>query len=185
MDFTRQELHVRRIECRGFRRSDGLWDIEGTLRDNKTYPFELGDRGTVTPDDPVHEMSLRLTFDEEMTIRDVGVVMAKTPYAICPCAAAIMPALIGVRIGVGWLGEVRKRLPRTERCTHLYEMLPVLATAAWQTMSIQRKKPSSDPAKIDTCYAYEAERLRLRTGATPDPVSSARRSSGDPPGRAP
>lgn len=162
MDVTRQELHVRRIECRGFRRSDGLWEVEGTLRDNKSYPLELGDRGTITPDDAVHDMRLRLTFDDEMTIRDVGVTMAKTPYSICPGAAGIMPALIGVRIGVGWLSEVRKRLPRTERCTHLYEMLPPLATAAWQTMSIQRQNPNSDPAKVGTCYAYGAERLRLR-----------------------
>ena len=27
----REQLHTRRIECRGYRREDGLWDIEGTL----------------------------------------------------------------------------------------------------------------------------------------------------------
>ena len=33
----RQRLHTRRIECHGYRRNDGLWDIEGYL-----LVFELG-----------------------------------------------------------------------------------------------------------------------------------------------
>ena len=35
----REPLHTRRVECRGYRRADGLWDIEGHLVDTKAYPF--------------------------------------------------------------------------------------------------------------------------------------------------
>ncbi len=36
---TREELHVRQIEFRGFRRSDGLFEIESQLADRKTHDF--------------------------------------------------------------------------------------------------------------------------------------------------
>jgi hypothetical protein len=36
----REPLHTRSITCRGYRRADGLWDIEGHLRDVKDYSFQ-------------------------------------------------------------------------------------------------------------------------------------------------
>ncbi len=33
----RQLMHNRAIECRGYQREDGMWDIEGHLVDTKTY----------------------------------------------------------------------------------------------------------------------------------------------------
>ena len=36
---SRQLLHKRVVQCWGYRREDGLWDIEGRLVDTKTYPF--------------------------------------------------------------------------------------------------------------------------------------------------
>ena len=58
------------IECRGFRRADGLWDIEGHLTDTKTYDFDTQFRGTVASGAPVHEMWLRLTVDDDLVIRE-------------------------------------------------------------------------------------------------------------------
>ena len=31
----RQPVHDRRVRCQGYRRADGLWDIEGHLTDTK------------------------------------------------------------------------------------------------------------------------------------------------------
>ena len=39
----REHIHTRDIRCRGFRREDGLWDIEVTLEDTKTYSFDNRD----------------------------------------------------------------------------------------------------------------------------------------------
>ncbi|MBO6784243.1 MAG: DUF2889 domain-containing protein, partial [Alphaproteobacteria bacterium] len=36
----REHIHTRTVECAGYRRTDGLWDIEGHLTDVKTYTFE-------------------------------------------------------------------------------------------------------------------------------------------------
>ena len=39
---ARQAIHDRHVHCAGLRREDGLWDIEGHIRDTKTYSFETG-----------------------------------------------------------------------------------------------------------------------------------------------
>ena len=38
-DTTREELHFRRIDMRGYRRSDGLFEVEGRVTDRKTQDF--------------------------------------------------------------------------------------------------------------------------------------------------
>ena len=62
-------MHNRAIECRGYQREDGLWDIEGHLVDTKTYPTSARDTGRARqPGEPVHNMWLRLTIDLDMKI---------------------------------------------------------------------------------------------------------------------
>lgn len=53
---AREHIHTRRVECQGFRRADGLWDIEGHLTDVKTYSFHNDDRGTMEPGDPIRNV---------------------------------------------------------------------------------------------------------------------------------
>ncbi len=162
MTVTREELHFRKIECQGFRRSDGLWDVEGRLVDTKTYAVVVGDRGNVPIGDPIHDMSLRLTLDSNYLIRDAAATMTQTPYTICPGALTAMRELIGLRICAGWLAEVRKRLTRQECCTHLFELLGPIATTAFQTLSVVRGKPTDNPGKINSCYAYSADRALVK-----------------------
>ena len=64
----RELVHDRTIVCRGWRRSDGNWDIEGHLVDTKTYGFPNEFRGQVQAGEPIHDMWLRLTIDADMTI---------------------------------------------------------------------------------------------------------------------
>jgi len=45
----RKKIHRRSIECHGYQRDDGLWDIEGHLTDTKTYTFKNRDRGDISP----------------------------------------------------------------------------------------------------------------------------------------
>src|SRR6185437_10129463 len=56
----REPIHRRQIECRGYRRADGLWDIEGHLIDIKSYAFQNEHRGEVAAGEPIHEMWLRI-----------------------------------------------------------------------------------------------------------------------------
>ena len=41
----RELVHGRTIICQGYRRADGLWDIEGHLVDTKAYSFPTGRDG--------------------------------------------------------------------------------------------------------------------------------------------
>lgn len=146
----RQKFHNRAINCEGFAREDGLWDIEARITDTKTYGFDNEWRGTVEPGDAVHDMWIRLTLDDDKVIRDVATAMDSTPFEICSNVAPNFKALIGVRIGAGWNVAVRKRVGGTAGCTHVVELLAVVATVAYQTMGPGRKRRDewlgTDPA---------------------------------------
>ncbi|MBW8271422.1 DUF2889 domain-containing protein [Caldovatus aquaticus] len=151
----RQPLHTRSLVMRGYRREDGLYDIEGQLTDTKTAPFETMDRGRIAPGEPLHGMWLRLTVDETMLIHDVEAASDHTPYAICPAAAANFKRLRGLRIGPGFTRAVRERVGGVAGCTHLREMLGQLATVAYQTIGGQ--SGGGSPELIGTCLAWAAD----------------------------
>ena len=73
----RERIHTRTIECHGFLRSDGLWDIEGELRDTKTYGYRNQWRGEVAPGEPVHHMAIRITVDDAFVIQEIEEAIKK------------------------------------------------------------------------------------------------------------
>jgi hypothetical protein len=162
-DVTREELHFRRIDMRGFRRSDGLYEVEGRVIDRKPHDFSPGGIGTVVPaNQPVHDMGVRLIFDDQMIVRDVETFMDATPFAICRGGGEALRSLKGLQIGSGWNREVRSRIAAAESCTHLIELLIPLATTALQSLSTMRKghpdrlDNTGRPTKIGSCFAYGA-----------------------------
>ena len=160
---TREKLHHRSITCEGFRREDGLWDIEARLTDTKSYAYQNRDRGEVAAGEPVHLMLLRLTLDLDMNIIKVHAAMDYTPFKMCPGARAAMKKLEGLKIGSGWLRQARERVGRRESCTHLFELLGPLSTTAYQTMHIAleeraNKRPQRErPKIIDQCYSLASD----------------------------
>ncbi len=163
---ARKHLHTRRIVCEGFSRSDGLWDIEAHLTDTKTYGFPNQDRGgIIEAGEPVHDMSLRVTLDLDFNIHDVVAVTDDAPFKVCKETAAGMRLLIGLKIGSGWMRDVRARVGRTQGCTHLLELLGPLATTAFQTMHkaleerANNEASHSKPGILDTCYALASDGL--------------------------
>ena len=170
---AREHIHTRHVECQGFRRGDGLWDIEGHITDVKTYGFGNRERGEVAPGSPIHDMSIRLTVDDALTIQAVEAVTDASPYRICPNVTPNFQRLVGLRIGPGFRKAVRDRLGGTEGCTHLVELLGPVGTTAFQTVMpmIQRDlykrsrsdnaeagKPRQRPALLNSCYAFSDER---------------------------
>lgn len=130
----RQPIHARDILCRGYRRDDGLWDIEGWLSDTKAYGFDTDERGTINPGDRIHGMWLRLTLDDDFTVRGVEAVTDDSPYRGCPAVTPNFQRLLGLTVGAGWNRAVKERLSGVHGCTHLVEMLGPLATVAFQTI---------------------------------------------------
>ena len=130
----REAVHKRQINCNGFVRNDGLYDIEAELTDHKTYPFPNDFRGTVTPDLPVHHMILRVTINKERVIQHAEAITITGPYAICPTANEVFHNLIGLQIGPGWRRKVQAAIGGRHGCTHITEMLGQVATIAYQTL---------------------------------------------------
>jgi hypothetical protein len=109
----RELLHSRDIVLRGYRRADGLYDIEAQLTDTKSYGSANRDRGYIHAGEPIHGMWLRLTVDEERLIVACEAVSDHTPYAVCPSAAPNFARLAGLRIKPGFLKEAAKRIGGT------------------------------------------------------------------------
>jgi hypothetical protein len=165
----REALHFRRIEMQGWRRSDGLFEVEGRVTDRKPYDFVPWRGGKAVPaGEPVHDMGVRIIFDEDLRVCDIGTFTEAAPYAQCPEGGRALQSLKGMRMTSGWGKEVRSRLKGAASCTHLMELLLPLATVAYQSLSAvnrsrsERLDSTGRPVKIDSCYAYGAERELVR-----------------------
>jgi len=160
----RKLLHTRTVTCYGYQRDDGLWDIDGHLVDVKTYDFDNHHRGEVKAGEPVHEMWLRLSIDDDMEIHAAEAATDHAPYAMCPDVTSRFAHLKGLRIGPGFHREVQKLVGGVKGCTHLVELLRPLATTAYQTLVAKRRRPDPDPDApprrpmfIDTCHAHASD----------------------------
>jgi len=175
---SREAIHTRAIEISGYRRADGLFDIEAHLTDTKTFGQTNYDRGFIAAGEPIHDMWLRLTIDDTMLIVDVDAASDKTPYAMCPSAAPNFRRLIGLRIKAGFLRDANHIVGGTAGCTHLRELLQQMATTAFQSINPAKVRqemraegaadtPGSDnadvritekmggpPKVLNTCLAY-------------------------------
>jgi hypothetical protein len=164
-DPDRTPLHHRAIEVRGWRRRDGMFEVEATLTDTKAEPAPW-----VRADGVLHHMQVRLLFVESMTVRDVVAFTDASPYPVCPDAAPGLAVLKGLSMASGWSRTVRERLGGVKGCTHLVELLGPMATTAFQTLAPLRMAApdvldaSGRPRKIDSCQAYAAqgELVRVR-----------------------
>src|SRR5260370_6263074 len=87
----RRLMHTRSVECNGYLRDDGLWEVEARLVDTKPFTQAADHyREELKPGDPVHDIRLRLAIDEIMTIHEAEATMAATPY---PTSIAVQPNL--------------------------------------------------------------------------------------------
>lgn len=163
---ARKLLHLRDVGCQGFLRDDGLWDIEGELRDIKTYTYADRERGSLPAGRPMHGMKVRITVDNDLVVRDVHAAMTDIPFRYCDGAIRNIEGLIGATIGAGWRQSVNKCMPGVEGCSHFRELLYAVATVAFQTISAYReqymqelgapKKTGTDaPFFLDQCRSWD------------------------------
>ena len=165
----REKKHHRKIDCEGFQRSDGLWDIDVHLVDTRSYDCGYDEQhrgGVIRAGEAVHDMWLRFTIDLDFLIHDVRAASDQTPFGVCPRAADAMRNLIGLRIGAGWRKQVSERVGRKQSCTHLMDLLGQLTATAYQTLhaALEEREATRQalgqladkPAIIDTCLALSS-----------------------------
>jgi len=72
-EIERTELHHRQIDIRFFRRSDGLYEVEGRLLDRKSQAFRRPLQDSETPaGTPLHDIAVRLVVDENSLVHDAS-----------------------------------------------------------------------------------------------------------------
>lgn len=163
----RQHLHTREVDFQGFRREDGLWDIEAHLRDAKTIVWHSKDKGDLAPGTPIHDMWIRVTMDDQLTVRAIESTMDSTPFGECLQAEDPMQKIVGLTMGPGWRFAIEKALGGIQGCTHLRELLFNMATAAYQTIAGHRMRqhreagasrpdaPVHPPYHLGKCLAWD------------------------------
>lgn len=118
--------------------------------------------------EPVHEMWLRLTIDDDLVIRAVEAVTDFAPFRVCPAITPNFQRLVGVKIALGFRREVARSLGGVEGCTHLVELLGPLATTAFQTVWPYRRtqnEPDSrleNPGFLNSCHALRRDGETVR-----------------------
>src|SRR5260221_12752110 len=79
-EVKRELTHTRRVRFEGYKRADGLWDIEAHLTDIKNHDFNLK-TGVRRAGQPVHSMWIRISIDRHMNIVAASASSDAVPYA--------------------------------------------------------------------------------------------------------
>src|SRR5688572_29911971 len=97
-EVERELTHTRRVRYEGYKRSDGMWDIEAHLTDVKNHDFRLK-TGVRRAGQAVHDMWLRVTIDRAFTIVAAEASSDTVPYpGGCEAIAPAYRALVGLSL---------------------------------------------------------------------------------------
>ncbi len=160
----RERLHNRSISYDGYRRSDGLFDIEAHIVDTKDHDYALL-TGIRPAGVPVHDMWVRVTIDDTLTIRDIEAVTDSMPYpGACDRIAPDYRKLIGANLVQGFRKQLHDVVGHTKGCTHITEMLSYLPSAAVQTFAglIPEDDGVNKPFQLDKCHALDTSGETVR-----------------------
>ncbi len=160
----REHFHTRTITCTGYCRPDGMWDIEGQLVDTRTYASVVGEDRRISSGEPVHDLRVKITVDDDYVIQAASAVVQASPYACCADVTPFYSRLVGLRLATGFGAAVRERLGGPAGCTHLNELLSPMATTAFQTIFGGRARrdrgqaasPDGHPALLNSCHTLRA-----------------------------
>ena len=163
---SRTLKHTRSIKIEFFWREDELWDIEARLTDVKTHSVPTKAR-LIEPFEPIHNLCLRLTVDQEGQILDAIASSDNVPFSgYCETIHPNYKKMIGLNVTKGFRQGIRERFPNAERCTHLNELGAMIPTAAIQTLNfsdVSKKRReiggNSDqkPFELENCHALQMD----------------------------
>jgi hypothetical protein len=155
---TRTRLHTRRVSYEGFRRDDGLFDLEGHLIDVKDHDYALL-TGLRPAGVPVHDMWARVTLGSDYIIRSIEVRTDGMPYeGACDRIEPAYGKLAGASLLHGFRKTLYDAMGGVRGCSHVTELLAHAPTAAIQMFAGLRREiePGGDkPFQLDRCHALE------------------------------
>ncbi|MFZ6735022.1 DUF2889 domain-containing protein [Undibacterium sp. Ji42W] len=159
--------HTRTIQIEAFARDDGLWDLDARITDYKPRDITLAS-GVRPNGSALHDLSLRITIDLQLTIVDVEASSDAVPYpGYCEVITPDYKKLIGLNLLTQFRQGVKERMASVQGCTHLTEMAQILPTAAVQAFAgdvIDTRDGASDtgkqqhqPFQLDRCHALRTD----------------------------
>jgi hypothetical protein len=164
-EVERELTHTRRVRYEGYKRADGLWDIEAHLLDTKNHDYHLK-TGIRRAGQAIHDMWLRVTIDRSLTILDAVASSDAVPYpGGCESIAPAYKKLVGLNLVRGFRRRTWELFGNVKGCTHLTEMLAGLPTAAIQTFAGEMKEERDDgvkPFQLDQCHALQTSGETVR-----------------------
>jgi len=157
-EVERELRHTRRVRFEGYKRADGLWDIEGHLTDIKSHDTAMK-TGVRRAGQPVHEMWIRLTIDRHLNVLDAAASSDAVPYpGGCEAITPSFKRLIGLNLARGFRKQVKDLFGGVKGCTHLTEMLAWFPTATIQTFAGEIPEERDDgrrPFQLNQCHALD------------------------------
>jgi hypothetical protein len=164
-EVERELTHTRRIRYEGYKRADGLWDIEAHLNDVKNHDYRLK-TGVRRAGQPIHDMWVRITIDRQFNVLAAAASSDAVPYpGGCEKIAPAYGQLVGLNLLKGFRKRVAELLGSVRGCTHMTEMLGGLPTAAIQSFAGDVPEESGDgrkPFQLDQCHALETTTETVR-----------------------
>jgi len=159
--------HTRTIQIEAFARDDGLWDLDARITDYKPRDITLAS-GVRPNGSALHDLSLRITIDLQLTIVDVEASSDAVPYpGYCEVITPDYKKLIGLNLLRQFRQGVKERMAGVQGCTHLTEMAQILPTAAVQAFAgdvIDTRDGATDhgqqtqqPFQLDRCHALRTD----------------------------
>ena len=157
-EVERELRHTRKTRYEGYKRADGLWDIEAHLTDVKSHDTQMK-TGVRRAGQPVHEMWIRLTIDRHFTILEASASSDAVPYpGGCETIAPAYRKLVGLNLMRNFRREAKVLFGTVRGCTHMTEMLGGFPTAAVQTFAGEMPEEPSEfrkPFQLDQCHALD------------------------------
>lgn len=161
----RARLHLRSVVLEGFKRSDGLWDIEARIVDTKDQDYPLSS-GLRRPGEAVHDMSVRVTIDAKMNILEAAACTDAAPYlGHCDSVPPDYSRIVGLNLFHGFRKAVKDLYGGTRGCAHVSELLMQLPTVALQTFAsevLDNDDSKHKPYQLERCHALVAHSEAVR-----------------------
>lgn len=163
---ARKPIHTRQITCSGYQREDGLWDVDGHFLDIKSHDYRTADDDIVPAGEPIHQMYMRWTVDDALTIVAIEAVTENAPSTSCQEAPPSYQALQGLRIGPGFNRRIKELFAGVLGCTHLTDLIGTMANTLMQTLSQRYNRAEQQriaeltgrkPALVDSCRTFRSD----------------------------
>jgi Protein of unknown function (DUF2889) len=159
--------HRRQVDSTGYRRDDGLWEVEARMSDVKSHTMCHPAYGALPADEPYQAFLIRLVLDDALVLRDVRAEITTAPAGECRQIETAYAALAGLVLDRGVMRQARAAVGGTAGCTNLTELFGIAVVTALQMVGgRQLGAPGDDGAALlrlrDGCHALRAEGEILR-----------------------